>query len=85
MVVLGVGAGILVELDATALCFADAGDLAGFDVDPAGAATGFGSTLAPFSLIRSAYEPRALKTEVEFDSTGGEVGIMLVVEGMMSA
>lgn len=81
----GADAGVLVEPDAVALAFGGAGDFVIFDVvvdDEAG----FNSMLTPFSLIRSAYEPRALNTEVVFCSAEvGEVGMIWEGDGMMSA
>jgi hypothetical protein len=74
----------LVELDEAALDFDGADDFGVFWVD---VEAGFGSMLTPFSLIRSAYEPRALKTEGVFCSAAGEVGIVVaeVEEGIMRA
>lgn len=86
-----VDAGILVEPDATAPDLVDAADLVGFEVEvEVDAVAGFDdSMLNAFSLIRSAYEPRALNTEVVvvFCSVAGVVGIIVGEDddGMMSA
>lgn len=81
-------AGILEEPDAVALDLDEDADLVcfGIDVDVEEEA-GFDSILTPFSLIRSAYEPRALNTEVVFCSSAGVVGMIVGEEddGITSA